>query len=259
MQLPTLLLLLVTASTPLLAALTSSDSIVPARQSSNDEEAYLTSVCSPANVTDPLPPCISITSIETTCTPNGTLPLDYLAHAECICGGSFFYDWLGCLNCDYVHGGRSLAVSSAFSDIISQASNSLCSGTPTADFAAIFNSLTSAVAATGTDTAASDLFPSQSAVSLYFTETGLQGPGPITGSATAASKTGSGSVSGSDVTTVQSTSSVKTGSSGSVAAQTGSSSSSASSSSSSAGAESAGVLNGLGWGMVVGGVVIAGL
>ncbi len=39
---------------------------------------------------------------------------------------------------------------------------------------------------TGTDTMTTDLFPSQTDVSLYYTVSGKQGPGAITGSATAA-------------------------------------------------------------------------
>jgi hypothetical protein len=51
--------------------------------------------------------------------------------------------------------------------------------------------------ANGSATDTSDLYPSQTAVSLYFTATGPQGPGQITGSATLATKTpGSGSAGG---------------------------------------------------------------
>ena len=76
-----------------------------------------------------------------------------------------------------------------YSSIISSASNLLCTGTPTADFAAIFSSVAATVApATTGATILSDQFLSQSAVSLYYTATGSQGPGAITGSATAATK-----------------------------------------------------------------------
>ncbi|RFU32235.1 hypothetical protein B7463_g4111, partial [Scytalidium lignicola] len=173
---PALLLLLAPISAQLLP-----------RQSSNPEQAYLDSVCSPATPSGaPLPPCLEIDYIETTCQPNGTSPLDYLAHAECMCGGSFFADWIGCLNCLSIHGGRSENVANAFSTIISSASNILCTGTPTAPFASIFNSLSNAVPPTGTDTATVDQFPSNAAVSLYYTATGPEGPGPITGEATVA-------------------------------------------------------------------------
>jgi len=51
--------------------------------------------------------------------------------------------------------------------------------------------------ANGSATDTSDLYPSQTAVSLYFTATGPQGPGQITGSATLATRTpGSGSAGG---------------------------------------------------------------
>lgn len=105
-----------------------------------------------------------------------------------MCSGSYFSDWIGCLNCDFVHGGRSPAVTSAFHTILSSASNELCTGTPTASFQDIFQSLQYNVAANGTATEVTDLFPSRTDVSLYFTPTGVQGPGVITGSATGATK-----------------------------------------------------------------------
>jgi hypothetical protein len=51
--------------------------------------------------------------------------------------------------------------------------------------------------ANGSATDTSDLYPSQTAVSLYFSAEGPQGPGQITGSATLATKTpGTGSGGG---------------------------------------------------------------
>ncbi|KAF8849189.1 hypothetical protein BDZ45DRAFT_244548 [Acephala macrosclerotiorum] len=149
------------------------EAALAARQSSTDEEAYLNSVCLP-NVTAPavIPPCQEITNIESACLPNGTSTLDLIAHAQCMCGGSYFEDWIGSLNCDYVHGGRSPAVTSAFHTILTSASNELCTGTPTASFQAIFSSLQYNVAANGSATDVTDLYPSQTAVSLYFTPTG---------------------------------------------------------------------------------------
>ena len=106
-----------------------------------------------------------------------------------MCGGSYFSDWIGCLDCDFVHGGRSPAVTSAFHTILSSASNELCTGTPTAPFQSIFASLQYNIVQNGTATDVTDLYPSQTAVSLYFTASGAQGPGAITGSATLATKT----------------------------------------------------------------------
>ncbi len=55
--------------------------------------------------------------------------------------------------------------------------------------------------ANGSATDTTDLYPSQTAVSLYFTATGPQGPGQITGSATLATKTpGTGSAAESTAT-----------------------------------------------------------
>ncbi|KUJ20104.1 uncharacterized protein LY89DRAFT_470714 [Mollisia scopiformis] len=230
------------------------EAALAARQTSSDETAYLDSVCLP-NVTSPVvPPCQEITNIESACLPNGTSSLDLLAHAECMCGGSYFSDWLGCLNCDFVHSGRSPAVTSAFHTILSEASTELCTGTPTASFQAIFSSLQYNVAANGSATDTTDLYPSQTAVSLYFTPSGVQGPGAITGSATLATKTGS--VAGITTATGTAVSSQKSSGSGS-SASAGSGGSSSSTSSSKAGAAPTGVwMSGLGIAAGVVGMVV---
>jgi hypothetical protein len=165
------------------------DNAILRRQAPSSEEAYIASVCTP-NSTSLVPPCTEIITIQGACEPNGTLPIDYLAHQQCMCSGSFFSNWLGCLNCQYVHGARSEAEVQAFDGILASASNALCTGTPTASFAAIFSSISEAApqSASGAATVFSDQFPSMTAISLYFTVTGAQGPGAITGSATAATK-----------------------------------------------------------------------
>lgn len=181
-------------------ALASKCAILP--RQSTDEAAYLTSVCSP-NITadtNPIPPCIEIQAIQEGCIPNGTSSLDLIAHAECMCNGGFFSNWIGCLNCEYVHGGRSPQLTSAFHTIITSASNQLCTGTPTASFAAIFNSIENSVApGDATATGLSDQFPSQTAVSLYYTASGPQGLGAITGSATLATRSAGASTSSPSV------------------------------------------------------------
>merc|ERR1712093_661277 len=161
--------------------------LLAARQTNGtDEEAYLAEVCFPNTTTPVVPPCQEIINIQSACTPNGTTGIYLLAHAQCMCGGSFFQDWLGCLNCNYVHGARSPQIVDSFNTIITSASNALCTGTPTASFAAIFSSLSNAAAPTGTDTAVSDQFPSQTAISLYYTPSGSQGVGAITAEAATA-------------------------------------------------------------------------
>ncbi|KAE8450131.1 hypothetical protein EG329_006912 [Mollisiaceae sp. DMI_Dod_QoI] len=175
------------------------EGVLNARQA--DANAYIQTVCYP-NVTSPtIPPCQEIINIESACLPNGTSSLDLLAHAECMCTGSYFSDWIGCLDCLYVHGARSPAATSAFNTIITSVSQELCTGTPTAPFESLFSSLNYNMPASGSQTVTTDLFPSQTAVSLYFTPSGIQGPGAITGSATLATKTGdvveTGSASGS--------------------------------------------------------------
>jgi hypothetical protein len=238
------LITLLTASFLTSSASASILDILAARQTNNTEEAYLNSVCLPNITTPVIPPCQEIINIQSACVPNGTAPLDLLAHAECMCGGSFFEDWVGCLDCDYVHGARSPQIVSAFNTIITSASNLLCTGTPTAPFASIFSSLSDVVAPTGTDTAMTDLYPSQTAISLYYTPTGKQGVGAITGAATAA--------------TASVTNGKTSGTTSGAGAATGSSTTggSSSTSSSKAGAAPTGVWMGA-LGVLAGGVVMA--
>ncbi|THX06463.1 hypothetical protein D6D13_06499 [Aureobasidium pullulans] len=170
--------------------------ILNSRQTDNTEE-YIQEVCFP-NTTSPVPPCQAILNIESACLPNGTSTLAYEAHQQCMCNGGYFPNWRGCLNCQYVHGTRSEAIAEAFDNILSSASQQFCTGTPTAVFADYFSALSdsSPQTATGAATTTSDQFPSQSAVSLYYTASGNQGPGAITGSAAQATATAS-TVSGS--------------------------------------------------------------
>lgn len=165
-----------------------------------------------------------------------------------MCTGSFFSDWEGCLACNTVHGGRSPQVAEAFLTLISSASNILCTGTPTAKFAAIFSGLSvSNGVAEGGNTVAKDTYPGQTAISLYYTDTRSQGPGTITGSATAATAT------------VSTTGRVSTTSVGGQTSSRGSgtvSGNTASTTSSAGGAAQTGAWMGA-LGMVAGGVVMA--
>lgn len=235
---------------PALAATVSASSIfegsiyggLVSRQSSS-EETYIDSVCQP-NTTDPVPPCQAIITIEEQCQPNGTSSLDYIAHQECMCGGGFFSNWNGCQQCQYVHGARSEAVVEAFESIISSASVSLCTGTPTASFAAIFSSIADSApqVASGAATTVSDQYPSDAAVSLYYTASGPQGAGAITGSATAATATSSAAASGSSsaaVVTPSASSGTHTASGSSSAHSSSASSGSMTTSHSSSGSASA--------------------
>jgi hypothetical protein len=82
-----------------------------------------------------------------------------------------------------VHGGLTQQELNQYSAVISAASTSLCTGTPTAPFPSIFASAgTAGASVTSGATTSSDQYPSQSAVSLYYTASGSQGPGAITGS-----------------------------------------------------------------------------
>lgn len=148
-----------------------------------------------------------------------------------------------------------------YSSIISIASSSLCTGTPTASFAAIFSSIAASVPpASSGATSLSDQFPSQSAVSLYYTASGSQGPGAITGSATAATKAASASNSVTTLTGTHSSSGSGSTSQGSASTPSGSAgTSSASAASSSSGAKPTNFVGLGGLAVAVGGLVAAGL
>ncbi|KIE02339.1 collagen-like protein Mcl1, partial [Metarhizium majus ARSEF 297] len=150
-------------------------------------------VCYPeVNGSGVVPPCISISNIESACQPNGTESIDFNAHAQCMCQGSYFVDWRGCQNCLFIHGFRSARDHVYWERVLSVASDSLCQGTPTAAFSAIFSSVQAntrdAPFVTTGDTMSSDKFPSKTDVSLYYTATGPQGPGAITGAAATATR-----------------------------------------------------------------------
>lgn len=169
------------------------DTRLSARDDNNTADAYEELVCHPAtsSPSDTVPPCTEIENIQAECALNGTEPLNFLAHAECMCGGSFFIDWPACQKCLFVHGLRTERDLEFYGSVISSVSQELCTGTPTADFVTLFDSVVATVASPTTGAAVlSDQFPSQAAVSLYFTATGHEGPGAITGSATLATATG---------------------------------------------------------------------
>ncbi|KAF3005568.1 hypothetical protein E8E14_008685 [Neopestalotiopsis sp. 37M] len=165
----------------------------------DDNSDYLNSVCSPdapegGFPSGDIPPCIDIVNIEDACQPNGTSSLALEAHAQCMCGGSYFAEWLGCRQCLFDHGGMSERNLTYYQSVIAGASSLLCDGaaTPTAAFQTLFGSAAAAVPIPTTGgTALSDIASGDSAVSVYYTATGSQqGPGAITGSAAEATATG---------------------------------------------------------------------
>lgn len=153
-----------TFSSILSLAVVAQASLLVPRQSSGVNQDYINSVCSPnvTSSTGTLPPCISITNIESQCQPNGTQPIDYLASAQCLCNApsTFFADWQGCRRCLYIHGALDQQDLDTYSVIISSASQALCTGTPTAEFAAVFSSVANTVArVTSGATVSSDQYP----------------------------------------------------------------------------------------------------
>ncbi|RYP56934.1 hypothetical protein DL769_009808 [Monosporascus sp. CRB-8-3] len=161
---------------------------------SSDQDEYVNSVCSPemSDGSGPLPPCIAVQNIEGACAPNGTSPLALEAHAMCMCGGGFFAQWAGCQRCLRVHGARSERDAAYYASVMTSASEMLCAATsaPAAPWQALFTSAQAGVPFPTTGgTSTSDAAPDDTAVSLYYTASGPQGPGAITGSATAATAT----------------------------------------------------------------------
>jgi hypothetical protein len=156
-------------------------------------------VCKPAvPASDPVPPCVDIEIIEALCYPNGTGGLFLEAHAQCMCRGSYFAEWTACRQCLFLHGRLSERDLAFYKSIATVASTALCgflsspeTARPTAIFRDLFTSAEAAIASPTTGAVVpTDQARGNDDVALYFTPSGSPGPGPITGSATAA--TGSG-------------------------------------------------------------------
>lgn len=162
-----------------------------AARASQSSDGADDSICYPKSSDgDVTAPCVEINNIASACQPNGTEPLAYEAHAQCMCNGSYFEDWVGCQKCLVAHGFRNERDIIHYENVLTAASNGLCTGTPTAAFQSYFasaesNSEAAGYATTG-DTVSSDKFPGKTAVSLYYSPTASQGPGAITGSAASA-------------------------------------------------------------------------
>lgn len=144
------------------------------------------SVCNPGIPAPgaPMPPCAHIEYIETMCWPKGPSPLHYDNHSQCMCNGSFFPEWLGCQECLFVHGLRDERESAFYGAVLSGASERLCTGTPAVPFRSLFAEVeATAERVTAGATTKVDRYPGNSDVGLYYTPSGKQGMGPVTGSA----------------------------------------------------------------------------
>ncbi|KAI0842527.1 hypothetical protein F5Y06DRAFT_129391 [Hypoxylon sp. FL0890] len=155
----------------------------------NAENNYIVSVCEPLDASGEVP-CLDAVHMHIACEPNGTSPLALDAHAQCLCHGSYFSEYMGCVSCLLYHGLISQRNYTYTSQVLSSASDMLCTGTPTAEFGTLLSEVQSSVPQPTTgDTARSDRRSGDAAVSLYYTASGTQGLGVITGSATAATRT----------------------------------------------------------------------
>ncbi|TEA20523.1 hypothetical protein C8034_v001756 [Colletotrichum sidae] len=161
--------------------------LLGSRQKSNDPPPD--AVCRPDVSGGQLPPCVQVENIEIACAPNGTESIYLEAHAQCMCGGSFFAEKLGCERCLRSHGLRSERDFAFYSGILASASNALCSGTPTAAFATVYSNIEAAATPVTTGATARSTV-TNTAISVYYTPSGPQGPGSITGAAASATNTG---------------------------------------------------------------------
>lgn len=137
-------------------------------------------------------PCVEIATIAWACQPNGMEPLDYEAHAQCMCNRSYFADWVGCQQCLIVHGLRSERNVAHHKNVLSAASHGLCTEHQQRPFpltssllAKILRLLAAPYVTTG-NTVGSDEYPGKTAISLYYSPTVSHGARVITGSAVSA-------------------------------------------------------------------------
>ncbi|KFY38842.1 hypothetical protein V494_04182 [Pseudogymnoascus sp. VKM F-4513 (FW-928)] len=132
-------------------------------------------------------PCEQMMYLEVVCHANGTAEIDFLAEQQCLCGGNFFDASRGCLECTYAHGffDAEKPLDKALSKLAS-VSSAECSATP------VMMSYAERVPGTyETDdvaTLTSDRFPSDTAISNYWTGATTPIAGQITGSATGRAK-----------------------------------------------------------------------
>lgn len=186
-------------------------------------------------------PCEIFSFMEVECDLEYDGPDDLLFQQECMCGaGSTFFDMMfACENCLKVHGGTE-NVDYYDDSALSSVSASFCAATPAIDFADALSTVIEPLpTATGPGT---DQFPSQTAISDYFTGSLETKLGQITGSATpgsdypTATATSSTSVETGSTTKLSTTAS----STGSVSAKGSATSSSSASSATASGNAAAG-------------------
>jgi hypothetical protein len=188
--------------TSLLFLATLATLVLSSSDAPHDDTTYLQKTCFPNlmhstltyDIIASLPqspfPCEIMAYISAVCRANGTTTLDYEAEQQCFCTGSYATLFDGCLACFQTHGLAASAISSMAS-VNAVAMTAMCSTTPvTRALADIDQSIVDAQQATQTGvsdhyiTIVRDLFPSDTAVSNYFTATGAMTPGAITGEAT---------------------------------------------------------------------------
>ncbi|KFY07182.1 hypothetical protein V492_07378 [Pseudogymnoascus sp. VKM F-4246] len=134
-------------------------------------------------------PCEQMMYLERACRANGTAEVDFLAEQQCLCGGNFFDASRGCLECTYAHGffDAEYPLDKALSKLTS-ASSAECSATPVAMNYAERVPGTLKSATDDVATLTSDRFPSDTAISNYWTGATTPIAGQITGSATGRAK-----------------------------------------------------------------------
>lgn len=164
-----------------------------------EAELYITNLCYPNLLDDnelvpdnlvsifaksPFP-CEQQMYLERACFANGTAEIDFLAEQQCLCSGNYFEASHGCLECAYAHGYFDVEnpLDKALSKLTS-ASSAECSATPVTMRYAELIPGTLISANDDVATLTSDRFPSDTAISNYWTGATTPIAGKITGSAT---------------------------------------------------------------------------
>ncbi|KAL2068552.1 hypothetical protein VTL71DRAFT_14889 [Oculimacula yallundae] len=128
-------------------------------------------------------PCEQVQFIFNGCIANGTTEIDYLAEQQCFCGSNFLDAYRGCIDCSRIHGFSEGAEQTlAQIDTVWTAE---CKSGPSPGFVSLFDEALPEQPETPTTTLSGDRFPSQTAVSNYWTGAPRAILGSITGSATA--------------------------------------------------------------------------
>lgn len=175
---------------------------VSPRGDNDDATVYLQQMCSPVfdnlydsdnpntntSLEDSPFPCDQMVYILVACSANGTSEIDFLAEQQCFCKGSYWEASKACSACRFAHGSQDDSPEEADSPR-SSLQTAECSPTPPfqpfSNLMPTLNRTAARLTPLPKLTLTNDKFPSDTAVSNYYTKPVSFTPGSITGSATA--------------------------------------------------------------------------